>query len=167
MTDDIGMFVRNLRRRGCAGCIYFKGDMCKHLKNNSHCEGNTEHKAADLIESLYREKARAEDKLSKLLSHVTGGRFSKPTYSIAEMKIFIEDYQQNECDVCDDVAQLVRERDAALHDLRNKQLGCDGCKYFLPPSGGRCALPAEERKHSFLCWEWRGPCAENGGTEHE
>jgi len=161
MTDEVRLAVDTLRycERTGARC----GECPSGKDENGIPNCHSMFAIADLIERLCSERDRAEVKLSELLSHVTGGRFSKPTYNITEMKIFIEDYQQSECDVCDDVAQLVRERDAALYDLRHKQLGCDGCKYFLPPSGGRCALPKEERKHSFLCWEWRGPCAENGG----
>lgn len=141
-------------------------ELAEELEEKSKCLAGLEimyGKAEATNTTLYRRCDAAEDKLSELLSHVTGGRFSKPTYSIAEMKIFIEDYQQSECDVCDDVAQLVRERDAAVRDLRRKHYGCDACKHF---SGIRCALPVELRKHSFTCWEWRGLCAGNGGANN-
>lgn len=176
MTENVRELVKRLRLMACKGCIYSKADLCVHLKSGHHCRGNSQHEAADLIERLWSEKDQAEatnttlyrrcdaaeDKLSELLFHVTGGRYSKPTYSIAEMKIFIEDYQQCECEVCQDVAQLVRERDAAISDLKHKYYGCDACKHY---SGIKCALPVEMRKYGFTCWEWRGPRAENGGTE--
>ena len=158
MTDEVRLAVDTLRycERTGARC----GECPSGKDENGIPNCHSMFAIADLIERLCSERDRAEVKLSELLSHVTGGRFSKPTYSIAEMKIFIEDYQQSECDVCDDVAQLVRERDAAVRDLRRKHYGCDTCKHF---SGIRCAQPVELREHSFTCWEWRGLCAENAG----
>lgn len=43
---------------------------------------------------------QARNKLSELLSYVTGGRFSKPSYTIEDMKRFADDYQQDECAKC-------------------------------------------------------------------
>lgn len=64
-----------------------------------------------------------------------------------------------------DLEELRQERDAAVRDLKHKSFGCEKCKHYMIASGKMCDLPIGERKHSFGCWEWRGPCAENGGVE--
>ena len=45
--------------------------------------------------------AALEEKLGGLLSYVTGGRFSKTSYSLAEMKSFADDWRKVECAECD------------------------------------------------------------------
>lgn len=70
-----------------------------------------------------------QDKLAALLSYVTGGRFSKTSYSIDEMERFVDDYQQSECAKCDEFEQVKAERDRYWQYI--KDLGCDSC-------GGDC-----------------------------
>lgn len=41
---------------------------------------------------MERERDAALDKLSELLSYASGGRFSKPDYTIEDMKRFVDDY---------------------------------------------------------------------------
>ena len=53
-----------------------------------------------------------QDKLAALLSYVTGGRFSKTSYSIDEMERFVDDYQQSECAKCDELERVKVEHDA-------------------------------------------------------
>ena len=60
------------------------------------------------IQVLEKEKNEAEalgeemrTKLSELLSYMTGGRYSNVAYSIEDMKRFVDDYRQCECEECD------------------------------------------------------------------
>ena len=71
------------------------------------------------------------------------------------------------------IKQLKRERDAAVNELKHH---CWNCKYHLNKpieetddygrtihrycSADYC-FPDEENS----CWEWRGPCEENGGSD--
>lgn len=126
------------------------------------------------LRQVTRERDELEAKLSMLLDHVTGGRFAKSTYSIAEMKSFADDYQQSECEMCEELDALrlenaakeqtieaaakllelrTRERDAAVEDMKHRIYGCEKCKHYIRKL---CELPIEMRKHSFNCWEWRG-----------
>lgn len=128
--------------------------------------------AAEMMEALVHQRDEAENdrdaleaKLSELLSHVTGGRFSKSTYSIEDMKRFADDYQQTECEKCDELAQVKRERDAAVDDI-TKAEPCFACKHFKH-NGGKCGggrlcwektLQAEVagKEYKGPWWEWRG-----------
>jgi len=100
-----------------------------------------------------------EAKLSELLCHVTGGRFSKSTYSISDMKRFADDYQQEECEKCEELAQVKRERDAAVEQLRGKCFACAKAKRVEIGAGNM--YTCEELKiggYRSACpeWEWRG-----------
>lgn len=58
--------------------------------------------------------------------------------------------------LCAELERVMRERDAAVEDMKDKQYGCEKCKHFLRMPGKTCDLPYEERKPSFECWQWRG-----------
>lgn len=59
-----------------------------------------------------------------------------------------------------------RRAEAAEHDLQAAQ-GCDSCKYCLM-DGDICARYSAGENACGAKWcagyEWRGPCAENGGA---
>lgn len=104
--------------------------------------------AVNIIKRLSAQLEQAENKLSELLSHATGGRFSKPDYSIDDMCRFVDDYNQSTCEKCDELAQVTRERDAAICDI-NMLCQCDVCtrmcKYDKPNPYCKC-----------VDFEWRG-----------
>lgn len=123
--------------------------------------------AAEMMEALKAQKEAAENgladleaKLAELLCHVTGGRFSKAAYSIEEMKRFADDFRQEECEKCEEMEQVKRERDAAVADVKSL---C-ATNYF---SGDYCAY-CKHRESDGQCfhectpwsgkwgWEWRG-----------
>lgn len=128
--------------------------------------------AAEMLAALFQQRNEAESdldaleaKLSELLSHVTGGRFSKSTYSIADMKRFADDYQQSECEKCEELEQAKRERDAAVEDIE-ESAPCFACKHFKR-NGGNCGgghaccenayiAALEGRMYKGPWWEWRG-----------
>lgn len=114
--------------------------------------------AAEMMEALKVQKEAAENgladleaKLAELLCHVTGGRFSKTTYSIEEMKQFADDFLQEECEKCEELAQVKRERDALLEYLENNIRPCSLCKYDTLDAYDVCR-DCENGGH----WEWRG-----------
>lgn len=80
---------------GCAACPYF----VNHIM--VQCTPILAADALAYIEQLEAEKEQVETKLSMLLWHVTGGRFSKTSYTIEEMKSFADDYWQHVCDECE------------------------------------------------------------------
>ena len=88
-----------------------------------------------------------QDKLAKLLSYVTGGRFSKTSYSIDGMERFVDDYQQSECAKCDELAQVKAERDRYWQYI--KSLGCDTC-------GGDCDRCEVTLDRVWTGWKWNG-----------
>lgn len=119
--------------------------------------------AAEMLQALVQQRNEAENdrdaleaKLNELLSHVTGGRFSKSAYSIADMKRFADDYQQSECEKCEELAQVKRERDAAVEDMRAICTLFEACWC--------CKHRGEDDEPSNDCmdcnkacnWEWRG-----------
>ena len=59
-------------------------------------------------------------------------------------------------------AKLKRERDAAVEQLRDAFNCCKFCKHM--PSDDYICQSKPELDRS--CWEWRGPCKENGCSEH-
>lgn len=70
--------------------------------------------------------------------------------------------------------EVERERDAAVKDINESQ-PCFACKHYHE-NNGNCRGAKICRTYEFLfeagneryhgpSWEWRGPCAENGGTE--
>lgn len=69
-----------------------------------------------LLHESQEKLAEVESKLSELLSYMTGGRFSKTTYSIEEMKRFIDDYQQDMCAKCDEVLDLKTELEKVKYE---------------------------------------------------
>lgn len=113
MTEDVRGFIQKLRQKACADCVFYVNDWCRHLKKDSHCEDNTEHEAADMIEQLTAE-----------------------------------------------LEQVKRERDAAVNDIPKD---CGNCrKNFSNRTHQQC----EKWPCGKCCgWQWRGPCAENGGVE--
>ena len=59
-----------------------------------------------------------------------------------------------------------RERDAAVRDIEIHD-GCEACKHadlLETDSPCRECLASSEW---FPLWQWRGPCAENGGAEDD
>ena len=115
--------------------------------------------AAEMLAALVQQRNEAESdrdaleaKLSELLSHVTGGRFSKSTYSIADMKRVADDYQQSECEKCDELAQVKRERDAAVRDVAYSS-ECGTCGHF-GLQGDNCQKCRNHTAHPY--WKWRG-----------
>lgn len=91
------------------------------------------------------------------------------TYECAEV------FQKENAELLEKVKQLERERDALLNIMKGYR-ECDFCKHGCPP---------EKEEHLFdlcygcdiencrcrncttknNCWEWRGPCKENGGSD--
>lgn len=79
-----------------------------------------------------------------------------------------------------ELEQVKRERDAALNDLKIADFwgNCQFCKY-VGDHDAACEtndyLCCDCQEPTCACktcanatgWEWRGPCAENGGTEDE
>lgn len=59
-----------------------------------------------------------------------------------------------------DLEQLKRERDALLHEAK-AEARCYTCKNHRS-EGGEC-FGVGMCGHNHPEWEWRGPCAENGG----
>lgn len=128
--------------------------------------------AAEMLQAIVQQRDDTENdrdaleaKLSELLSHVTGGRFSKSTYNIADMTRFADDCRQEECEKCEELAQVKRERDAAVADIA-EAAPCFSCKHFKG-NGGTCgggrrcyekATQAEwaGRAYKGPVWEWLG-----------
>lgn len=144
MTEDIKRFVYNLRQRGCAFCFYFKGDLCEHLKKGSHCAGNTEHMAADLIE----QQAEAIDNLTAAL---------EASYAVRE-------------DERKDRRDLEKAFIEHAHDQIIKKKGPYICRYcvhggdpYTIDPGKDCPPGCNGVNH----WEWGGLPDQNGGAEHD
>lgn len=62
-----------------------------------------------------------------------------------------------------ELEQVKRERDAAVNDLAIHKF-CHHCKH--------CKRIIDKDSYCCLCtnkdsWEWRRPCEENGGADHE
>lgn len=116
---------------------------------------------AEIDSLLENERADLEAKLAELLCHVTGGRFSKTTYSIEEMKRFADDFRQEECEKCEELEQVKRERDAAVEDLKavviHETMGaCETCKHN---TGEECDFELSATvcaQNDRVGWEWRG-----------
>lgn len=97
--------------------------------------------AAEMMEALKVQKEAAENgladleaKLAELLCRVTGGRFSKTTYSIEEMKRFADDFLQEECEKCEEMEQVKRERDewerrAKDAEIQHRTEYCEDAQY--------------------------------------
>lgn len=138
------------------------------LECGSDCPTTMMNLAADLIEKLSAqlvnqatEYSRAlkitteqrdmllgtQDKLAALLSYVTGGRFSKTSYSIDEMERLVDDYQQSECAKCDEFEQVKAERDRYWQYIRG--MGCDTC-------GGDCERCEVTPDGAWSGWTWNG-----------
>lgn len=175
MNEEANQIVEYLREDACTSCIFnsFFGE-CTNL---SSCMNK---KAADLIESLSAQLEQTENKLSELLYYVTGGRFSKADYSIDDMRRFVDDYNQSECNECDQLEYVnnerdrlnfmleqaqamletrTKERDAAVADLkeelRNKSVIslCENCR--CKPEGDY--IPNDCMDCVNGCnWQWRG-----------
>lgn len=101
----------------CVGCPY------RGISEYAPCWIVMERDALECIAGLEKANAEIEDKLSKLLYCVTGGRFSKTTYTADEMQRFAEDYQQDQCGRCEEVgeaqADMTDEAKRLVKALRN------------------------------------------------
>lgn len=103
MNEGAKMLVNALREdaeRACANGWETPITLGDHLNE-----------AAGLIESLSDQLEQTENKLSELLYYVTGGRFSKTDYSTDDMRRFVDDYTQSECNECDQLEYVNNERD--------------------------------------------------------
>ena len=80
-------------------------EQCKTLQNDLKELG------FDSIADMYAQLEQTENKLSELLSYATGGRFSNADYSIDDMRRFVDDYNQSECNECDQLEYVNNERD--------------------------------------------------------
>lgn len=123
MNEDVRGFIQKLRQKACADCVFYVNDWCRHLKKDSHCEDNTEHEAADMIEQLTAE-----------------------------------------------LEQVKRERDAAVWELGSGKSCCASCKHDDTRGRDepcRTCLKSINLFDTPSRYEWRGPCAENGGAEDE
>lgn len=61
-----------------------------------------------------------------------------------------------------ELEQVKRERDAAINELKDAVEACEYCKKFAKRS-----FCSELENCDECCgWEWRGPCAENGGADN-
>ena len=125
---------------------------------------NFYHKVADMIEFLSAQLEQTENKLAELLSHATGGRFSKSDYGIDDMRRFVDDYNQSICSQCEDIKRVTRERDAAVADLREADLvDCAHCKHYAS-SMIPCQCDCDNCRLDCVCktcsrnsnWQWRG-----------
>ena len=105
------------------------------------------------LRQVTRERDELEAKLSMLLDYVTGGRFSKSTYSIEDMKRYADDYQQSECEMCEELAYVKRELKAAKADMQSAQATiCTICKNFVP----------DHAKKKYVCEKFGGRWSEVG-----
>ena len=71
-----------------------------------------------------------------------------------------------------ELEQVKRERDAAVRDVKNvvTHYPCYVCKHSQYAHGCGCDITANLQREKWNCrkgelFVWRGPCAENGGTE--
>lgn len=108
--------------------------------------------AAELIKKLYAELETKDNLIAK----------SQELHIKAERTITLL-IKQNK--------QIMLERDAAVSDVKslcatNYFSGdyCAYCKY--KESDGQCHHDCVPYSEDWG-WEWRGPCAENGGIKHE
>lgn len=60
--------------------------------------------------------------------------------------------------------RVKRERDAAVYDLTSYHGDCKTCRHMADTSDAACRACSNGKDNN---WTWRGPCAENGGTEDE
>jgi len=81
-------------------------DKAPFVKHDMNEAANCIEKLMCSLGTLEIKLEECQEKLSELLCYMTGGRFSKTTYSIEEMKIFVDDYQQGMCAKCDEVLEL-------------------------------------------------------------
>lgn len=107
-----------------------------------HCKYMLQKDALALIQRLERDKAWASENYDL----------------IREENKRLE--AQN-AELLEKIKQLERERDALIEDLRTKRHICDSCKH-KPGYGYGCTSVS---KIDGTCWEWRGPCEENGGSD--
>lgn len=111
----------------CVGCPY------RGISEYAPCWMVMERGALECIAGLEKANAEIEDKLSKLLYCVTGGRFSKTTYTADEMQRFAEDYQQDQCGRCEEVGEAQADMIEKLSVERNRywafirDMGCESC----------------------------------------
>lgn len=98
--------------------------------------------AADLIERLY----------VRLDQAVTENEHIRQTHVTHEV------YQQ----ILAELEQVKRERDAAVYDLTSYHGDCKTCRHMADTSESACRACSNGKDNN---WTWRGPCAENGGTE--
>ena len=71
-----------------------------------------------------------------------------------------------------ELEQVKRERDAAVRDIKNvvTHYPCYVCKHSQYAHGCGCDIAVNLQSEEWKCskgefFEWRGSCAENGGTE--
>ena len=96
-------------------------------------------------------------------------------YPIKDALALIQQFEAENAELVRKSEQLERERDALLNIMKGYR-ECDFCKHGCPP---------EKEEHLFdlcygcdiencrcrncttknNCWEWRGPCKENGGSD--
>lgn len=160
MNEKARTIVRALRHLGkpvdvaladCSSCPMQDYPHTMAVECGENCPGVLMLMAADLIEKLSAQLANqateysqalkitteqrdmlmgTQDKLAALLSYVTGGRFSKTSYSIDEMERFVDDYQQSECAKCDELEQVKVERDAVPQWISVEERLPSGFDYF-------------------------------------
>ena len=127
-------------------------EQCKTLQNDLKELG------FDSIADMYVQLEQTENKLSELLSHATGGRFSKPDYSIDDMRRFVDDYNQSTCNECDQLEYVMNERDAAIRDFTEVMKYSENCMFCKYLSGTDDEIDCNKPKIMPCenCWQWRG-----------
>jgi hypothetical protein len=122
-----------------------------------------EHSEKDLMRAIWyklklkktrKELEETKLKLSELLCYVTGNRFSKTEYNIKDMKSFVDDYQTDVCDQCDEAKEW---KEAYWNVKRQLKVAIDD----LYGDCGSCKHSEECKKYPCYCinynaWEWRG-----------
>ena len=96
------------------------------------------YKLARMIYPQYFEDI--EERLSGLLWHATGGRLSKPNYTLEAMESAVDDYFQKCCDECEFANSKERKQEwisveERLPNEYTRVIGCVTEKVSIPVSG--------------------------------
>lgn len=124
--------------------------------------------AADMIERLSADldAAKAENERIRQ-THVRHGAYQMEIEKNRAMENDLINYEMNLKRMEDKLEQVKRERDAAVKDIPHD---CYYCSNFVPGIKAMCKCgceitPLSIYPHDKCKWQWRGPCAENGGGQ--
>lgn len=110
--DRIKILIELLRCINYFDCVNSPSFTQRRAKEAADCI----EELATSLNALEIKLEECQGKLSELLCYMTGGRFSKTTYSIEEMKRFVDDYQQEMCEKCDEVLELKTELEQVKYE---------------------------------------------------